>query len=302
MTDNRRPMVLASFAADSLALGVQWIYNTGKIKRDFGRVDTLRKPLPGSYHPTKDKGEFTHYGDQTFVLLESMAARRGFDLSDFSGRWQDLFKTYRGYFDQATKQTLQNLAQGRAIEDAGSSSTELSGAARIAPLVFLYHKDPEALVKAARAQTQMTHNNPMVIDSAEFFARVCCKVLDGTAPTKAMTEVAARRFKGFPLFAWVKGGMDSAGEESVSTIARFGQSCHTDDAFPGVVHLIARYEQDLKEALVQAMMAGGDSAGRGLMVGMVLGAHLGDKGLPKEWVSGLKKGNDIMRLLDQIDG
>jgi len=302
MTDNRRPMVLASFAADSLALGVHWIYDAEKIKQDFGRVDALRKPLPNSYHPTKEKGEFTHYGDQTFVLLESIAAKRGFDLSDFSTRWRDLFKTYRGYFDQATKMTLQNLAQGRAIEEAGSSSTDLSGAARIAPLVFLYHKDSETLVKAARAQTQMTHNNPLVIDSAEFFARVCRKVLDGSSPAKAMTEVGAQRFKGLPLFAWVKEGIESAGEESVSTIARFGQSCHTDEAFPGVVHLIAKYEKDLKEALVQAVMAGGDSAGRGLMVGMVLGAHLGDRGLPKEWVSEMRRGKEILRLLEQIEG
>jgi len=302
MTNNRRPMVMASFAADSLALGVHWIYDAEKINKDFGRVDALRKPLPGSYHPTKEKGEFTHYGDQTFVLLESIAAKREFDLSDFSTRWRDLFKTYRGYFDQATKMTLQNLAQGRAIEEAGSSSTDLSGAARIAPLVFLYHKDSETLVKAARAQTQMTHNNPLVIDSAEFFARVCCKVLEGTSPVKAMTEVAAHRFKGLPLPAWVKEGIESAEKDSGSTIARFGQSCHTDEAFPGVVHLIAKYEKDLKEALVQAVMAGGDSAGRGLMVGMVLGAHLGDRGLPKEWVSGLKRGSDILRLLEQIEG
>jgi ADP-ribosylglycohydrolase len=302
MTDNRRSMVLASFAADSLALGVHWIYDTEKIKKDFGRVDALRKPLAGSYHPTKEKGEFTHYGDQTLVLLESIAAQRGFDLSDFSERWQDLFKTYRGYFDQATKMTLQNLAQGKAIEEAGSSSTDLSGAARIAPLVFLYHKDPETLVKAARAQTQMTHNNPLVIDSAEFFARVCCKVLDGTSPIKPMTEVAAHRFKGLPLPAWVKEGIESTGKDSVSTIARFGQSCHTDEAFPGVVHLIAKYENDLKEALVQAVMAGGDSAGRGLMVGMVLGAHLGDKGLPKEWISEMRRGKEILRLLQQIEG
>jgi ADP-ribosylglycohydrolase len=295
-------MVLASFAADSLALGVHWIYDAAKIKRDFGRVDTLRKPLPGSSHSTKDVGEFTHYGDQTFVLLQSVASQRGFELSDFSKRWQALFKAYRGYYDQATKKTLQNLAQGISIEEAGSSSTELSGAARIAPLVFLYYKDPETLVTAAKAQTRMTHNNPMVIDSAEFFARLCCKVLGGTAPAEAMSEVADQRFKGSPLSAWVKEGMNSAGEESVSAIARFGQSCHAEDAFPSVVHSIAKYEKDLKEALVQTVMAGGDSAARGLAVGMVLGAHLGDAGLPKEWVSGLKKGDDIIRLLDQIDG
>jgi hypothetical protein len=38
------------------------------------------------------------------------------------------------------------------------------------------------------------------------------------------------------------------------------------------------------------------------MVGMVLGAHLGDRGLPKEWVSELKRGADIMRLLEQTGG
>lgn len=299
--DNRRAMVLASFAADSLALGAHWIYGAEKVKKVFGRVDTLRKPLPDSYHPTKEKGDFTHYGDQTFVLLESVAAQKGFDPGDFSKRWQDMFRTYRGYFDQATKSTLQNLAQGKAVEVAGSPSTDLSGAARIAPLVFVYHKDPETLVKAARAQTQMTHNNPLVIDSAEFFARVCCKVLEGTAPTKAMTEVAAQRFKGFPLAAWLKTGLESSEEDSTPTIARFGQSCHTDEAFPGVVHLIAKYEKDLKEALVQSVMAGGDGAGRGLMVGMVLGAYLGDNSLPKEWVSELKRGADILRLLEKTD-
>ena len=301
MTENRRSLVLASFAADSLALGVHWIYDAEKIKKDFGRVDGLRKPLPKSYHPTKEKGEFTHYGDQTFVLLESVAARKGFDLSDFSIRWRELFKTYRGYVDQATRTTLQNLAQGKTPEEAGSSSSDLSGAARIAPLVYRYHRDPETLVKAARAQTQMTHNNPLVIDSAEFFARVCCEVLEGAAPVQALTAVAAQRFDGHPLSAWVKAGLDSVGSDPVSTIVRFGQSCHTDEAFPGVVHLIGAYEKDLKEALVQAVMAGGDSAGRGLLVGMVLGAHRGDQGLPKDWVSGLKRGGDILRLLDQIE-
>jgi len=301
MRDNSYSLVMASFAADSLALGAHWIYDTEKIEKDFGRVDVLRNPLPGSYHPSKEKGEFTHYGDQAFVLLESIAAKRTFDLSDFSARWRNLFKTYRGYVDQATKMTLQSLAQGKAMEDAGSSSTDLSGAARIAPLVFLYQKDPEPLVKAARAQTQMTHNTPLVLDSAEFFAGVCCKVLEGISPVKAMTEVAAQRFKGRPLSAWVKTGIESAGKDSVSTIARFGQSCHTDEAFPGVVHLIATYERDLKEALVQAVMAGGDSAARGMIVGMVLGAYLGDDGLPKEWSSGLKRESDISNLLKQIE-
>jgi ADP-ribosylglycohydrolase len=67
-----------------------------------------------------------------------------------------------------------------------------------------------------------------------------------------------------------------------------------------VVHLIAKYENDLKEALIQAVMAGGDSAARGMIVGMVLGAHLGPENLPIEWISELVVREKIEALLDQI--
>jgi len=86
MKDKAMAMVLASFAADSLALGAHWIYSTGKITKDFGRIEQFLNPDPDSYHATKKKGEFTHYGDQALVLLESLAARSGFDPEDFSRR------------------------------------------------------------------------------------------------------------------------------------------------------------------------------------------------------------------------
>ncbi len=67
-----------------------------------------------------------------------------------------------------------------------------------------------------------------------------------------------------------------------------------------MVHLVAKYENALEEALVQAVMAGGDSAGRGLVVGMVLGAHLGEQALPEQWISGLQRRGEILDLLDKI--
>jgi ADP-ribosylglycohydrolase len=300
MRENGKTMVLSSFVADSLALGVHWMYDTARIEREFGRVDTFLKPASDSYHPTKERGEFTHYGDQTFVLLESLAAKRGFDLDDFAARWRRLFEGYDGYYDQATKTTLQNFSLDKSPVDAGSPSNDLSGASRVAPLVFCYRDDLGTLVEAARDQTRMTHNDPHVIDGAEFFARVSWLVLRGTSPMAALEEVSNERFDNSSLWRWVRDGIESKAAESVSTIARFGQSCHVDDAFAGVVHLIAKYEDNLEEALVQGVMAGGDSAGRGMVVGMVLGAHLGEQGLPGQWVSGLLKRREIMDLLDKI--
>jgi hypothetical protein len=38
-----------------------------------------------------------------------------------------------------------------------------------------------------------------------------------------------------------------------------------------------------------------------MVVGMVLGAHLGLEGMPGEWISGLKRYHEIIQLLDKID-
>jgi ADP-ribosylglycohydrolase len=300
MKDHKQALVLASLVADSLALGAHWIYDTERLGKEFGRVDRLLKPLPNSFHAAKDKGDFTHYGDQTVVLLESVAHRGDFDIEDFSSRWRALFSEYNGYVDKATKATLQNLDRGKKTIEAGSSSSDLAGASRIAPLVCRYAKDIEMLVRSARDQTRMTHNHPLVVESAEFFARVCSSILQGDTPVSAIQHLSVEKYQGSPLSEWVQKGLESGDEESVVVIGRFGQSCHVDEAFSGVVHLIARYENDLKEALIQSVMAGGDSAGRGMVVGMVLGAHLGSQSLPAEWISGLKRGKKIRSLIDEV--
>ncbi|MGB6375798.1 MAG: ADP-ribosylglycohydrolase family protein [Syntrophobacteria bacterium] len=300
MQDNARAMVLASFAADSLALGVHWIYDASKIANEYGRVETFIKPKEDSYHPTKDKGEFTHYGDQQLVLLESVAVKNGFDLNDFSERWQEFFRDYNGYFDAATKGTMRNFSKRNDPQNSGSPSDDLAGASRIAPLVLCYPNDLDALVEIAKIQTRMTHRDPLTVRCAEFFARATCKCLAGTPPASAVTEVAQETFPETIIAEWVEEGLESKSMDSVSAIANFGQSCHTSDAFPGIIHLIAKYEDDLREGLIQAVMAGGDNAARGMAVGMILGAYLGEKHLPEPWVTELKKGKEIQKLLSQI--
>ena len=293
-------MVLASFVGDSLALGAHWIYDAARIAREFGRVESFLTPKPDSYHPTKRKGQFTHYGDQAFVLLQSLAARKAFDLTDFAERWRNLFAAYTGYYDEATKGTLRNFADGLGPESSASYSNELAGAARIAPLVFCLRDDPGALAAAARTQTAMTHGDPLTIDASELFAGAALRILGGESPTSALTAMAEERFPGTPLARWVKDGIAHKGEEGVAGVNYLGQSCYTPGAFPSVIQLIARYESDLKEALIQNVMAGGDSAARGMAVGMLLGAHLGEAAIPALWLAELERGEEIRGLLAEL--
>jgi ADP-ribosylglycohydrolase len=301
MKDNAKAMVLASFAADALSLGVHWIYNTRVIDKKWGRVEKYIKPERPTYHPGKDLGEFTHYGDQTLVLLKSVAECSGFDQRKFIDGWQLFFKSYEGYFDSATKATLENIASGKNPTEAGSESDDLAGAARIAPLVYRYRGDLDKLVESARAQTAVTHNNREVIESADFFSRVVFKVLNGDKPSAAIRDTLQSEFNREPFLKWVEDGIESAQNGTRQAMLDLGQVCEIPAAFPCVIHLITKYEDNLREGLIENAMAGGDSAGRGLAVGMVLGAYLGIDAIPPEWLSDLKRYREIADLMDQID-
>ena len=302
MTTHAKAMVLASFAADALALGAHWIYDTNLIDEKIGRPDRFLKPEPPTYHGNKDAGEFTHYGDQTLTLLESLAAASGFDLQVFAKRWRNLFDGYDGYFDGATKKTLQNLDSGADAAVAGSHSDDLAGAARIAPVVYCYRQDSENLIGAVRAQTALTHNQPHVVDAAAMFAQITFDVLTGTSPREAISKVGSDPATDAVFGAWLSRGIESADRDTRDAIGLFGQMCEIEAALPATVHLIAKYENSLSEALIENVRAGGDSAGRGLLVGMVLGAYQGMDALPSHWLTEMKAHDQIIDLIGQLDG
>ena len=112
--------------------------------------------------------------------------------------------------------------------------------------------------------------------------------------------MAEERFAGTPLAGLVKDGIARKGEESVAAVGRFGRNCYTPAAFPGVIQIVARYETDLKEALIQDVMAGGDSAARGMAIGMLLGAHLGEAAIPAPWLAELERREEIVGLLGEL--
>lgn len=301
MTAKVRGMVMAAFAADALALGGHWVYNTQVLVKKFGRLERLEAPLAKNYHPTKGAGDFTHYGDQTLLLLESVAAAGGFEPAAFAEDWRAFMKTYDGYVDGATRGTLENFDAGASPQVSGAPSADLAGAVRIAPLVYRYRDDLDRLVAAARAQTAMTHNHPLVVAAAEFLARTGWAVLGGSAPVAAMQQAMAALSGAAELGRWLAAGLDSRGRDSAPAIADFGQACEIEMAFPAMVHLVARYESDLKSALVENVMAGGDSAGRGMAVGLILGAWQGEAAIPGDWVSGMRQAQRIAALLAAVD-
>ncbi|MCW1923631.1 ADP-ribosylglycohydrolase family protein [Luteolibacter arcticus] len=294
-----RDLVLPSFFGDALALGPHWVYDPAKIAVWYpGGIRSYDAPR-SSYHPaSKAAGDLTHYGDQTLALLESLAGAGG-SLANWPADWRHWAETIRddksSYFDGATRGTLENLAAGVAEP---SDSHDLGGAARIAPL-FAFTREVETLVPLARAQTALTHGDPQVIDAAEFFARAALSIAGGAGFEETFDEAASHPYDALPAIDWVTLGRDAADGDLAAQAGALGLGCGIGGAFPITLAVAFRHEADPVAALSANAMLGGDSAARGLLLGLLLGARHGAAAFPAEWSSGLRSIETIERLLPQ---
>ena len=287
----KQSMLLGSFYGDAFALGPHWMYDTGMIKGFFGDIRTLTSPPPNSFHKGKTKGDFTHYGDQTLFLLRLINETGGFDPETASRKWAGYMKSYSGYMDHASKETLANMKSNRSGA-AGSGSSDLAGASRIAPFLYFFD-DPDELAIKVREQTAMTHNNDAVIEAALFFARTCRRTLMGEgvnesvlAEHEALPPGTVRELAGK--------GISAKNNDSLDSMEKFGSSCMVSHSLPGTVQIMLKHSNNFIDAMNANVMAGGDSAARGMIIGMILGAALEpDKGFFGE----MNKYREIGRLL-----
>ncbi len=300
MKERAEAMVLASFVADSHALGVHWMDDTNEIASRHGRVDRLLPAPHGSYLAGRPMGAQTHYGDQTMLLLRHLTSHRGFEVEAFSREWRERMESYDGYLYTAKKDTLENLHAGRPRIGVGSESDDLSAAGRIAPLVYLYRDDRNRLLETARIQASITHRAPEVPETAAFLADVSWVVLNGKTPTSAIAAVTERDPESRVSELFQK-GMDSVVRDTREVALEFGQGCSVGSALPLAIHLLAKYEGSLRDALVENVSAGGDSAARGMVVGTILGAFHGRDAIPDGWIQDLRSFREISVLLEDLE-
>ncbi|MGM0432464.1 MAG: ADP-ribosylglycohydrolase family protein [Spirochaetota bacterium] len=287
----RKGLVYGSLAADSLSLGSHWVYNVQAIEKRLGTPDKLTDPIVKSFHPTRKRGEFTHYGDQAFWLLEHIAQQGDYDSGSFFELWKQKMTDYDGYMDKASKATLE--------AGTASSSDDLGGAGRTAPLAYLYHDDSARLAEAAQEQATLTHADPLVADTARFFSLLLFET-EQPMDQAIVRVLSYGGWKSENLLELVEAGVNSSQEETTPSIKQFGQMCSAQRALPAAVHLLVRYSQSYREAMIANTAAGGDSAARGLLVGMVLGARGGYEAIPSEWIEPLVYRERIEKALETI--
>ena len=296
-------LLYGALIGDSLALGSHWIYDQAEIARRWGRVTELQAATPDGYHPGKGRGAQTHYGDQTLVLLESLEACGGnFVMEDFARRWRQWAEESASYKDHATKDTLAHLQEGLGLTRAGSDSTELGGADRIAPLlVALRGEDAPVILGAARAQTALTHA-PVVTEAAELLAHAVFLLLRGVSLRGALQGAVMFPYRQLPAEDYLRRAVEKSELPVVEAVESFGASCPLEKALPASLAILWRHGDDPERALIQNVMAGGDSAARGMFIGALLGAAHGRRAIPARWIEKLHAAPKVESFFEMVSG
>jgi len=269
---NLEAALWGAFYGDAYALGGHWVYDCEEIENADLNMQGFNNPMT-SYHNDKKAGEFTHYGDQMLWLLESIALEKEFRLADFASRWKTYTQNYQGYVDEASKHTLESLDAGKGVLGCGSSSHDLSVVGRFMPLIYRYQNEFDMMMENVKLHTVFTHMNKELVQTAAYFNEVIMGLSIGGELESLLLENAKHYDE--KLQHWVTLGSKSLHLETNEAIKELGQSCSVDGGFPSVIHLLLRYSGDFNGAMKANVLAGGDSAARGLLVGALLGAQGG---------------------------
>ena len=271
-------LVLTTLVTDSYCLGTHWVYDETQLVNNDINWEDLNAPL-AMWHKGKKSGDFTHYGDQTYWLYEFLKDKNSFDEKEYLDFWFEKMKTYTGYIDGATRDTISNIKNN--VSPSGANSHDLSVVGRITPLLKVSKTKEEFLQNVAKF-VKLTHNSKVALQSADFFANLLLLVLEKNEIEKSILQLKNSYDSHFQDM--IEKGLNSKNSDTFETIRTFGPACDINSGFSGVIHLLCKYD-NLKDMLMANSKAGGDSSARAMIASVILTANNDSIQIPKNWLN-----------------
>jgi ADP-ribosylglycohydrolase len=171
---------------------------------------------------------------------------------------------------------------------------------RVSPVGLFYHHDLEALQKAAMEQAKITHVHPLGQWGAVMQAcSVALAVLQDAKERfrKEQTVISLREILWGGPIEYIRAlnkidEMFSQGKrlQAREVVQTLGNGVEAHFSVPSACYIALAYSPDFCDAIRAAISLGGDTDTIAGMVGAIVGAHVGEKGLPAEWIEQLENG------------
>ena len=291
LQDKFRGAILGCFLGDAFGAGFEGM-STHEVS---SRLSTLSEKFPRTY---------TDDTDMTLALMESIIELGKVDPEDISNKFSQRCDLTRGY-GIGTIKAVHALRAGitwhrvsRIVFEKGSFGN--GAAMRVSPVGLFFHHDLEALRKAAMDQANLTHTHPLGEWGAVMQAS-CVGLALQQDPKKFLKkeeiiiELREILWPGPVEYQRALNEMESIFAEGMKVetrviARRLGNSVEAHRSVPSASCVAMAYSPDFQDAVRAAISLGGDTDTIAGMVGAIVGAHVGERGLPAEWIEQLEEG------------
>jgi hypothetical protein len=194
----------------------------------------------------------------------------------------------------------------------------LVAATHFLPL-FLVFSEEGALVKEAVDTVYVSHRHADPLAAAEFLTKALYLMLHKDTPLEEALGAAAAASTHPLIPRWLADAQakvaeardpsshlsqqgDLLDDTAITSMSRLwdigksepikiGKASPTEGALPSALYFVLKYKGDFEGALVANAECGGDSAARGIVIGMLLEAHEGwvKKNPGHKWLTGLRE-------------
>ena len=305
MTSPKAAALFGALVADAAALGLHWIYDVDRVAQvaetyggpAFVPLDPAHhEDVPAYFaHGARGDGMNSQYGEVLALTMEVIRDQGGFDVAAYQQAYAGFFGAgggYAGYIDRPTRGTLANLA-AEVLEPSGIDDDQLPAVANL-PAVLASAPDDRALRRAAM---EVTNVNDVAAGYGDVFAHVLRAVWEGAPLPQALEDAAKAAPQALrdPLIQ----ALETDEADSVTYGAITERACHLPQAMPLAFHIL-KHARDFRDGVERNILAGGDSCGRAIIVGSLLGAAGGVESIPLVWSLKLSDGAALWQLCRAI--
>uniref|UniRef100_G3NBJ1 Selenoprotein J n=1 Tax=Gasterosteus aculeatus aculeatus TaxID=481459 RepID=G3NBJ1_GASAC len=302
LADRAIGAIIGAAAADAATQPMHWIYNPDTLKEVLSDLEPCPEFRPESANPfyRRATGEQTCYGDQAYVLLESLSRCGDVNVEDLTKRIYKFFgpgtvyelplnDPYREkggpkailpidgpWRNSSLKAFIRNVDAGK--EETGcDTDCQMDGVTKLAPVVAMYAGRPEMLEKVEKA-VRVTQNDDMCVAVTLAAARFLEHYILNGSDSNALDAVLAqlndpKRQNPQELDRAVIVHIHQVKDN----LAKTSQQLVPAGALHGVLKL-----KQLDEAVRDTMRCGGCTASRASFIGACFGAQV-LQGIPESW-------------------
>ncbi len=320
------------FIGDSLAMPVHWYYNTTTLERAYGEVSTYmapRNPHPDSilwrssyiprnksvdilhdqskywgkkgihYHQFLEAGENTLNLKLARELLKLIQDQKGYSKKVWLAHLLTYMTTPGNHRDTYVEEYLRHFftqyGQGCDLLECGrKDENHIGGLSLMLPIILAFARDREYAEKTALEHLDLTHGGPAMTYGGKIIARIILDVLHGRKLESAVHDHYQEENDG-----QTKQPLESLFEfpDQMVVGKHFSSACYMNQSIPATLYLALKYGRNPEKGLIANTMCGGDNAGRGSVLGALLGAEGGLSCWPDKWVKGLLHPPPVVSLI-----